>query len=89
MVHIKIRYFSVAHLRPGPNPPVSRAGYSVAGTSGLRFLSTAVFAVDGAICALVQELNASHGSDLVAKASTGFRAVLPFLSYPPFEKQTG
>lgn len=75
----------MADLRPGSNPPMGRAGHSVAGTSGLGFLSTAILAVDGAICALMQELNAAHGADLVAKVSACLGAVLPFLSYPPLK----
>ncbi|KAK3514033.1 hypothetical protein QTP70_002490 [Hemibagrus guttatus] len=50
-----------ADLRPGSNPPMCRAGYSVAGTSGFGFLSAAVLAMDGAVRALMQKLNTANG----------------------------
>lgn len=90
LVNMEMTYLFVdkkADLRPGSNPPVCRAGHSVAGTSGLGFLSTAILAVDGAICALMQELNTAHGADLVTQVSACFGAVLPFLSYPPLKNK--
>lgn len=63
---------------------MSRARHSVAGLSGFGFLSTAVLAVDRAIGALMQELNASHSPDLVTQVATCPGAVLPVLCYPPF-----
>lgn len=66
---------------------MGRAGHSVAGTPGLRFLSAAILAVDGAICALMQRLDAAHGADLVTKVSACFSAVLPLLGYPPLKNK--
>lgn len=66
---------------------MGRTWYSVAGTSGLWFLSTAVLAVDGAVHALVQELNAAYGADLVTQISTCLGAMFPFLSYPPLKEK--
>lgn len=62
---------------------MGRTGHSVAGTSGLGFLAAAVLAVNRAVRALVQELNAAYGADLVTQVSAGFGAMFPFFRYPP------
>lgn len=70
------------HLGPGSRPPGGHAGHSVAGPAALGFLPAAVLAVDGAVGALVEELDTAHRADLIAQTATGLGAVLPVLRNP-------
>lgn len=51
----------------------------VARPPALGLLTAAVFAVDGAVGAVVEELHTANGADLKAQAAAGFGTMLPLL----------
>lgn len=78
----------ITYLRPSPSSPLGRAGHSVAGLPAFWLLSTAVLAVDRAVCALMEELHTTNCSDLKSQAAAGFSAMLPLFRDPPGSIQT-
>lgn len=69
----------ILNLRPGSGPPLSRTRDSVTGPPAIWLLAAAVFAVDRAVGAVVEQLHAANGPDLKAQVAAGFGAILPFL----------
>ncbi len=61
---------------------MSRTWDSVTGPAALWLLPAAVLAVDGAVGAVVEELNTANSPDLKAQAATGFGTILPFFGAP-------
>lgn len=69
----------ILNLRPRSGPPLGRTWDSVTGPPALWLLPAAVLAVDRAVGAVMEELNAANGPDLKAQAAAGFGTMLPFL----------
>lgn len=76
--------FTAGHraLRPCSCPPLSRTGHSITGSATLWLLTATVFAVNGAVGAIVEKLHTAHSPHLKAQAATRFGTVLPFLRNP-------
>lgn len=81
--NVAISRCSLPDLWPRPRPPLGWTRHSVAGPPALWLLAAAVFAVDRAVGAVVEELHAANGPDLKAQAAAGSGAVLPLVRDPP------